>query len=90
MRTLLVIEGAAHGVEPKAGKMSQPVEHSHAESREVTLFLCGDVMTGRGIDQILPQRLFVCEAERNKDWVSAPAGALAAGLLGKRRWSFLW
>lgn len=23
-------------------------------SREVTLFLCGDVMTGRGIDQILP------------------------------------
>src|SRR5687768_10922694 len=24
-------------------------------SDEVTLFLCGDMMTGRGIDQILPQ-----------------------------------
>ena len=24
------------------------------ESRPVTLFVCGDVMTGRGIDQILP------------------------------------
>lgn len=23
-------------------------------SRGITLFLCGDVMTGRGIDQILP------------------------------------
>ena len=27
---------------------------SRATSRPVTLFLCGDVMTGRGIDQILP------------------------------------
>ncbi|MBI1989193.1 MAG: CapA family protein [Betaproteobacteria bacterium] len=31
-----------------------PDEHPGAESRAVTLFLCGDVMTGRGIDQILP------------------------------------
>jgi poly-gamma-glutamate capsule biosynthesis protein CapA/YwtB (metallophosphatase superfamily) len=24
------------------------------ESRQLTVFLCGDVMTGRGIDQVLP------------------------------------
>ena len=34
--------------------MFQPAEHSREESASVTLFLCGDVMTGRGIDQILP------------------------------------
>ena len=33
--------------------MLQPAERSSAESASVTLFLCGDVMTGRGIDQIL-------------------------------------
>ena len=27
---------------------------SKGHSKEITLFLCGDVMTGRGIDQILP------------------------------------
>lgn len=27
---------------------------AHLEMRAITLFLCGDVMTGRGIDQILP------------------------------------
>jgi poly-gamma-glutamate synthesis protein (capsule biosynthesis protein) len=30
--------------------MTEPATHSH----DVTLFVCGDVMTGRGIDQILP------------------------------------
>ncbi|MFW6031585.1 MAG: poly-gamma-glutamate biosynthesis protein, partial [Myxococcota bacterium] len=25
-----------------------------ASDRSITLFLCGDVMTGRGIDQVLP------------------------------------
>ncbi len=35
-------------------RMSQPIERPGAEPRPVTLFLCGDVMTGRGIDQILP------------------------------------
>lgn len=28
--------------------------HTERPSRRITLFLCGDVMTGRGIDQILP------------------------------------
>ncbi len=32
--------------------MSNP---GHGRANAVTLFLCGDVMTGRGIDQILPQ-----------------------------------
>ena len=30
--------------------MTEPATRSH----DVTLFVCGDVMTGRGIDQILP------------------------------------
>jgi poly-gamma-glutamate synthesis protein (capsule biosynthesis protein) len=34
--------------------MTQPTETSSAEARDTTLFLCGDVMTGRGIDQVLP------------------------------------
>jgi len=27
------------------------------DSDQITLFLCGDVMTGRGIDQVLPHPL---------------------------------
>jgi poly-gamma-glutamate synthesis protein (capsule biosynthesis protein) len=34
--------------------MSQPTERPSTWPRAVTLFLCGDVMTGRGVDQILP------------------------------------
>jgi len=34
--------------------MSRPAERSYDALPRVTLFLCGDVMTGRGIDQILP------------------------------------
>ena len=34
--------------------MSQRAESRGTQTRSVTLFLCGDVMTGRGIDQILP------------------------------------
>jgi poly-gamma-glutamate capsule biosynthesis protein CapA/YwtB (metallophosphatase superfamily) len=33
---------------------SLPTPHRRARLRGVKLFLCGDVMTGRGIDQILP------------------------------------
>jgi poly-gamma-glutamate synthesis protein (capsule biosynthesis protein) len=35
--------------------MAQPAERTPPATSPVTLFLCGDVMTGRGIDQILPQ-----------------------------------
>ena len=38
--------------------MSVPAKLSSADFRKqqaVRIFLCGDVMTGRGIDQILPQ-----------------------------------
>jgi poly-gamma-glutamate capsule biosynthesis protein CapA/YwtB (metallophosphatase superfamily) len=35
-------------------QMSQPGGPSNAGPRSVKLFLCGDVMTGRGVDQILP------------------------------------
>ncbi|MGH8677870.1 MAG: CapA family protein, partial [Burkholderiales bacterium] len=37
------------------GKVSHSTEPAGSDSRTVTLFLCGDVMTGRGIDQILPR-----------------------------------
>lgn len=59
-----------------------------AEARLVTLFVCGDVMTGRGIDQILPHpsdprlhesyikdaRDYVSLAERASAKISAPVG----------------
>jgi poly-gamma-glutamate capsule biosynthesis protein CapA/YwtB (metallophosphatase superfamily) len=37
----------------KRDEMTQRTESPNAGPRTVTLFLCGDVMTGRGIDQIL-------------------------------------
>jgi poly-gamma-glutamate synthesis protein (capsule biosynthesis protein) len=36
-----------------------------ADDLDVTLFLCGDVMTGRGIDQILPHP---CHPRLHEDW----------------------
>ncbi|MEN8258750.1 MAG: CapA family protein [Thermodesulfobacteriota bacterium] len=33
---------------------TKKVQARQKDSRDITLFLCGDVMTGRGIDQILP------------------------------------
>lgn len=36
------------------GRVSQAMEHSGAKAGTITLFLCGDVMLGRGIDQVLP------------------------------------
>ena len=34
--------------------LSKETEKPRGETKDITLFLCGDVMTGRGIDQILP------------------------------------
>jgi poly-gamma-glutamate synthesis protein (capsule biosynthesis protein) len=50
----LVAAHAARLSQQRARKMAQPAERSGPETSSVTLFLCGDVMTGRGIDQILP------------------------------------
>lgn len=36
--------------------------------REICIFLCGDVMTGRGVDQIMPHP---CSPELHEDWVSS-------------------
>jgi poly-gamma-glutamate capsule biosynthesis protein CapA/YwtB (metallophosphatase superfamily) len=43
------------GATPPRGELDSPpiTQDSTSGSRAVTLFLCGDVMTGRGIDQIL-------------------------------------
>jgi poly-gamma-glutamate capsule biosynthesis protein CapA/YwtB (metallophosphatase superfamily) len=37
----------------------------------IRVFLCGDVMTGRGIDQILPHP---CNPELHEDWVQSAGG----------------
>ncbi|MDE3022670.1 MAG: CapA family protein [Pseudomonadota bacterium] len=37
--------------------MSQNFLSSSLQSRDITLFLCGDVMTGRGVDQTLPHSI---------------------------------
>ena len=34
--------------------MSQMADESDEQFKQISLFLCGDVMTGRGIDQVLP------------------------------------
>ena len=39
----------------------------------IRVFLCGDVMTGRGIDQILPHP---CNPELHEDWVQSAGGYL--------------
>jgi poly-gamma-glutamate capsule biosynthesis protein CapA/YwtB (metallophosphatase superfamily) len=45
-----------------------------AARREVRLFLCGDVMTGRGIDQVLP---FSCPPRLNEHYVNSAATYVA-------------
>ena len=54
-REFLVQAGKALAV------MGTPISHALADEssvasgvKAITLFLCGDVMTGRGIDQVLP------------------------------------
>jgi len=57
----LLLGGAAAAAVPgtaaasgRTGRVTQAMEKPAAGARNVTLFLCGDVMTGRGIDQVLP------------------------------------
>ena len=38
----------------RTGTMSEATQGMQAGARDMTLFLCGDVMTARGIDQVLP------------------------------------
>jgi len=48
------VPGTAAAVSIRTGKVTQAMERSETDARGMTLFLCGDVMTGRGIDQVLP------------------------------------
>lgn len=52
-KTLLLL---AHAALPKpvSTEMKSAAHRSASDSGLITLFLCGDVMTGRGIDQVLP------------------------------------
>jgi poly-gamma-glutamate synthesis protein (capsule biosynthesis protein) len=50
---LAAADAASPGMQ-RTQRMARPAEKSTSEPSPVTLFLCGDVMTGRGIDQILP------------------------------------
>ena len=53
-RAGLLLGGAAAAAAGRTGTMSEAIQQSAADKRGMTLFLCGDVMTGRGIDQVLP------------------------------------
>ena len=46
--------GFCSGAAAKAHKQRKTNHETRNDTDRVTLFLCGDVMTGRGIDQILP------------------------------------
>jgi poly-gamma-glutamate synthesis protein (capsule biosynthesis protein) len=48
------VPGTAAAVSNRTGKVTQATEKSEAGAQGMTLFLCGDIMTGRGIDQVLP------------------------------------
>ena len=52
--TAAAIPSTAAAAAIRTGKMTQTSGKPVAGSRGMTLFLCGDVMTGRGIDQVLP------------------------------------
>jgi poly-gamma-glutamate synthesis protein (capsule biosynthesis protein) len=56
--TVLAALGAASNAEqiskPANKAMQTSTRHAGSNSDHITLFLCGDVMTGRGIDQALP------------------------------------
>lgn len=53
--TLFAILGQRSGsTSQKAKKATMDATQTTVSSQAITLFLCGDVMTGRGIDQILP------------------------------------
>lgn len=51
--------------------MSTDAEGSAARSPLIRLFLCGDVMTGRGIDQILP---YPCHPLLHESYVPLATG----------------
>ncbi len=57
-REFLALPLAVGGLPPGAPRMiepeSQPLASARSVERGATLFLAGDVMTGRGIDQVLP------------------------------------
>jgi len=54
------------GADPKEDPVAPP-----APPEQVTLFLAGDVMTGRGVDQILPNP---CDPRIYEDYVASAAG----------------
>ena len=55
LAALASLAGAARGQRAATGRADSDTEtRRRTDVRPVTLFLCGDVMTGRGIDQVLP------------------------------------
>lgn len=44
----------AHGMTASTGETGMEAKDRECDASDIMLFLCGDVMTGRGIDQILP------------------------------------
>jgi len=58
---------------PDSEQTSQVIPEGASASSGITLFLCGDVMTGRGIDQVLPHsvdpRLYEAYVQDARDYV---------------------
>jgi hypothetical protein len=48
--------------------MSAALEPNSCARQIIRVFLCGDVMTGRGIDQIMPHP---CDPQLYEDWVQS-------------------
>ena len=43
-----------HGLSEMVDKKNKTVDTAKKIPNAITIFMCGDVMTGRGIDQVLP------------------------------------
>ena len=72
---------------------STPANYEGTEERRVTVFLCGDVMTGRGIDQILPHpsdptiyEPVVCDARTYVELAEAVNGPISRAV----EFSYIW
>jgi poly-gamma-glutamate capsule biosynthesis protein CapA/YwtB (metallophosphatase superfamily) len=68
-------------------------EHTPTDAECVTLFLCGDVMTGRGVDQILPHpsgpQIFEPYVQDAREYVTL-AEAQHGRIARPVTWAYIW
>ncbi|WP_439882610.1 CapA family protein [Pontibacter sp. MBLB2868] len=78
-----------------SGLISKPVTRpvSHAKASGITIFLCGDVMIGRGIDQVLPSsvdpKIYETYVKDARDYVKI-AERKSGAIPQQVRYDYIW